>query len=78
MKKRLLLTAPVVLGVLLVLCAGTVKVSKTFQRKEEKIITNILTKIDEYEIYLAKLIEMISSKYGVDDILWLKKSNYSI
>lgn len=46
--------------------------------KEEKIITNILTKIDEYEIYLAKLIEMISSKYGVDDILWLKKSNYSI
>lgn len=46
--------------------------------KEEKIITNILTKIDEYEIYLAKLIEMISSKYGVDDILWLKKSNHSI
>lgn len=46
--------------------------------KEEKIITNILTKIDEYEIYLAKLIEMISSKYGVDDILWLKKNNYSI
>lgn len=46
--------------------------------KEEKIITNILIKIDEYEIYLAKLIEMISSKYGVDDILWLKKSNYSI
>lgn len=41
--------------------------------KEEKIITNILIKIDEYEIYLAKLIEMISSKYGVDDILWLKK-----
>lgn len=46
--------------------------------KEEKIITNILIKIDEYEIYLAKLIEMISSKYGVDDILWLKKNNYSI
>lgn len=46
--------------------------------KEEKIITNILIKIDEYEIYLAKLIEMISSKYGVDDILWLKKKNYSI
>ena len=46
--------------------------------KEEKIITNILIKIDEYEIYVAKLIEMISSKYGVDDILWLKKSNYSI
>lgn len=45
--------------------------------KEEKIITNILTRLDEYEEYLSKLIEILSIRYEIDEILWLKKKYHN-
>lgn len=41
--------------------------------KEEKIILNIISKLDEYEAYLSKIIEIFVTYYSVSNIDWLKK-----
>lgn len=45
--------------------------------KEEKIIFNVITRLDEYEEYLSNIIEYLSINYGVEDILWLKKRRFN-
>lgn len=45
--------------------------------KEEKIIFNVITRLDEYECYLSKIIEYLSVNYGIEDILWLKKGRFN-
>lgn len=41
--------------------------------KEEKIILEIICKLDEYEEYLSKVIEFFKGIYDIDEIEWLKK-----
>ena len=41
--------------------------------KEEKIILNILTKLDEYENYLSNVISFFKINYDIDEIEWIKK-----
>ncbi|MDO4394818.1 MAG: hypothetical protein Q4C23_02410 [Mycoplasmatota bacterium] len=41
--------------------------------KEEKIILEVVTRLNEYEIYLSQIIDYLRKVYGVDDVLWLKK-----
>lgn len=41
--------------------------------KEEKILLDIISKLDDYEEYLAKVINFFRVNYDVDDVLWLKK-----
>lgn len=44
--------------------------------KEEKIILEVISKLDNYEEYLAKVISFFSSNYDIDEIEWLKKRRY--
>ena len=41
--------------------------------KEEKIILNIISQLDEYEEYLNKVITFFKKYYNIDEIQWLKK-----
>jgi len=41
--------------------------------KEEKILLNITSKLDNYEEYLSNVINFFKVNYNIDDILWLKK-----
>ena len=43
--------------------------------QEEKILTFILAKLDNYEIYLSNVIGLIRQRYNVDEIAWLKKNH---
>ena len=40
--------------------------------KEEKIILAVVSKLDEYEQYLDKIISFLGRYYQVDEIMWLK------
>ena len=42
--------------------------------KEEKIILDVISKLDEYEEYLGKVIGFFRVNYDVEEISWLKKS----
>ena len=39
----------------------------------EKILLNIINKLDSYEKYLSNIISYFSNYYNIDSILWLKK-----
>ncbi len=41
--------------------------------KNEKILLNIINKLDNYEKYLSNIISYFSNYYDIDSILWLKK-----
>lgn len=41
--------------------------------KDETIFLEIIKKLNDYERYLNRLIEMIRKRYDVDEIKWLKK-----
>ncbi len=41
--------------------------------KEEKIILEIISKLDEYEAYLSKVIDFFKLYYNINEIEWLKK-----
>ena len=41
--------------------------------KDEKIIVNIISKLDDYEIYLDKIISLFKNYYDIEVIDWLKK-----
>ena len=40
--------------------------------KEEKIILDVISRLDEYEQYLDKIINFLGRYYQVDEIMWLK------
>ena len=40
--------------------------------KEEKIILDVISRLDEYEQYLDKIISFLGRYYQVDEIMWLK------
>lgn len=41
--------------------------------QEEKIILDIISKLDDYEIYLSQIISYLKQSYNIDEIRWLKK-----
>lgn len=41
--------------------------------QEEKIILDIISKLDDYEIYLSQIISYLKQSYDIDEIRWLKK-----
>jgi hypothetical protein len=41
--------------------------------REEKIILDVVSRLDEYEDYLYKVISFFRSIYDIDEIDWLKK-----
>lgn len=41
--------------------------------KEEKIIMDVVVKLDDYEKYLGKMISFLKRYYDIDEVLWLKK-----
>ena len=41
--------------------------------KEEKILLDIISRLDKYEDYLAKVIDFLKIHYNIDEVLWLKK-----
>ena len=43
--------------------------------KEEKILTFILSKLNDYEIYLKKVIELLAKNYDIEEIMWIKKNH---
>jgi len=43
--------------------------------KEEQIIINIISKTDQYEEFLNKIITYLGKYYDIDDIPWLKRKN---
>lgn len=44
--------------------------------KEEKIILEVISKLDDYEEYLSKIISFFKNNYDIDEIEWLKKRRY--
>ena len=42
-------------------------------KKEEKIILNLVSRLDEYEDFLDKIIVFFKKHYNIDEIKWLKK-----
>ena len=42
--------------------------------KNEKIILNIIDKLDEYELFLGRIIHHFHELYGIDEIVWLNNS----
>jgi len=44
--------------------------------KEEIIIVDIINNLDEYENYLADIIDFFKKYYEIEDIMWLKKGKY--
>lgn len=45
---------------------------------EEKILIDVIARIDDYEIYLRNVISFISYHYNVEEIEWLKKNHTNI
>lgn len=43
--------------------------------KEEKILTFILSRLNDYEIYLKKVIELLANNYDIEEIMWIKKNH---
>ena len=41
--------------------------------KEEKIILDVISRLDEYEEYLSKVISFFKVNYDIEEIGWLKK-----
>ena len=41
--------------------------------KEEKILMEIISRLDDYEDYLAQVIGFFKVNYDIDDVLWLKR-----
>lgn len=41
--------------------------------QEEKIILDVISKLDEYELYLSQVISYLKQSYDIDEIRWLKK-----
>jgi len=41
--------------------------------KDEKIIVEVVSRLDEYEEYLYNIIVLLRHTYDLDEILWLKK-----
>ena len=41
--------------------------------KEEKILVDVISRLDDYEDYLAQVICFLRVHYNVDEVLWLKK-----
>ena len=41
--------------------------------KEEKILVDVISRLDDYEDYLAKVISFLRVHYDVDEVLWLKR-----
>lgn len=41
--------------------------------KEEKIIIDVISKLDRYEEYLGKIIGFLKESYNIEEIMWLKK-----
>lgn len=48
--------------------------------KEEKILLEVISRLDEYEEYLSKVIEFLKGYYDIYEIEWLKKEgiNFSL
>ena len=44
--------------------------------KEEKIILEVISRLDDYEEYLSKVIGFFRVNYDIDEIEWLKKRRY--
>ena len=42
--------------------------------KDEKIILDVISRLDEYEKYLSKIINFFKVNYDVEEIVWLKNS----
>ena len=42
--------------------------------KEEKILLDVISRIDDYEEYLDKIISFFKIHYDIDEIMWLKKN----
>lgn len=45
-------------------------------KKEEKIILDVISKLDDYEQYLSNFILFLKNRYNIDEIEWLKKRRY--
>ena len=41
--------------------------------KEEKILVDIISRLDDYEDYLAQVIGFFKVNYDIDEVLWLKR-----
>lgn len=41
--------------------------------KEEKILVEIISRLDDYEDYLAQVIGFFKINYDIDEVLWLKR-----
>lgn len=41
--------------------------------KEEKVILEVINRLDEYESYISKVIDFFRINYDIEDIEWLKK-----
>ena len=46
--------------------------------KEEKILVDIISKLDDYEDYLAQVISFFKINYDIEEVLWLKRRITSI
>jgi hypothetical protein len=44
--------------------------------KEEKILLDIIVKLDQYEEYLSQIISFLKRYYDIDEIDWLKKRRH--
>lgn len=44
--------------------------------KEEKILLEIISKLNDYEEYLSNVISLFKVNYNIDEIGWLKKWNF--
>lgn len=44
--------------------------------KEEKILLDIIVKLDQYEEYLSQIISFLKRYYDIDEINWLKKRRH--
>jgi len=44
--------------------------------QEEKILLNVISKLDEYEEYLSNVILFLKKNFDIDEIEWLKKRRY--
>ena len=41
--------------------------------KEEKILVEIISRLDDYEDYLAHVIGFFKVNYDIEEVLWLKR-----
>ena len=45
--------------------------------KEEKILLDVISKLDKYEEYLSNIIGFFKINYDIEEILWLKKRRHN-